>query len=92
MAQEAMLQEESKQREVPEKLDRLGALVEELDKCIGMLDERLRPVLRVATLENSVEEKKPHELVPLALRLEDRCQHIERLIQRVGYMQQEVQI
>ena len=81
-------------KEVPEQLDRLRSLLEDLDNSIVMLEEELKPVLRIdlKRQNNGDETKKEQQLVPLAGFLRERCRHAEDIIQHIGYLRQGLQI
>lgn len=80
-------------KEVPEQIDKLGMLLEELNKCVHALEEQLNPVLRTDLVQQGEEvEMKAQQLVPLANVLRDRCVSTEAIIKRVTNIRRGLQV
>ncbi len=82
------------EKEIPLQLNKLGELLEVLDKEIYSLEERLAPVLCIGIAEEKDDRDKTKErqLVPLAGLLRGRCGHIEAMIYRMRCLYRAIQL
>lgn len=78
-------------RDVPEQIDRLGGLLDDLDKNIFALEEQLNSVLREGQDRETGDEKEK-ELVPLANLIRQRCLHVKSMIKHVDGLRRRLQI
>lgn len=91
------MQHQSEQRikQVPEQLDRLGGLLEELEKSLEALREDLLPVLpsrEIQRGEGDETEKDAPPLAPLAHSLKVYCGRVEKAILQISSLQGSLQI
>lgn len=81
-------------KQVPLELDKIGMLLETLDKSLVCLQNELSPVLTDLVREDdtgATKDPQPH-VVPLAGILRERSGHIETLIRQVDYLRGGLQI
>jgi len=80
-------------KEVPEQLENLRVLLEEMDNCVVSLEEKLKPVLCTDLDPGACQEKvKERPLVPLADSIRERCSNTRNIIQRIRFIHRGLQI
>ena len=82
------------QKEIPNQLGNLRALLERLDSGIGSLEAELEPVLNISLKESRREEDevKPGQLAPLADEIREQCAYVEVMLQRVSDLRRRLQV
>lgn len=80
-------------KDIPVQLDELGQLLEELDKNIIVLQERLEPLSRADFVNDKKEDKGTlQQIAPLANLIRDRCIHVKIIIERVDFLRKGLQL
>lgn len=93
MNEEKFFDEKAKDnKQIPNQLNQLRQLLDELDKSMVDLAERLTPVLYPTSLKANQDDEPIAELAPLANLIRERCDDARKILQLTSQLTSSLQL